>query len=120
MIDAGFSEADIATLEQTMQYQAASKAKNNTAVRDYAFYALRLLRANTKIKTAVDSKSEYDRVKNLSYTLFGGFGPGQIRYLLRFADAETIAQTMYRLRDESWARGWLRTRSAILSLARAA
>jgi hypothetical protein len=122
MIDAGFTEVYIATLESTMQYQAASKAENNTAVRDYAFYALKLLKASTKTKANTDTtavsnpKHDYDRIKTIAYSLFGGFGRGQITYLLRYADADTIIRLMYDLRRDSWKYGWTRTRNAVESL----
>lgn len=69
--------------------------------------------------TAVDNQSgtsDYNRVRDIAYTLFGGFGPGQIRYLLRFTDADTIVRIMFELRSQHWSRGWVRTRDRVTRL----
>lgn len=83
------------------------------------YTAVKALKKQKHIKTAVVSASPvdaYNRVRDTAYTLFGGFGPSQVRWLLRFADADTICTLMFRLRSESWSRGWVRTKAAVEAL----
>jgi hypothetical protein len=109
MLDAGYTEAYINTVAEYLAHKYQTAVKN-------AFKAYKQQRQLQK--TAVYN-TEYKRVSDTAYTLFGGFGQGQVRWLLRFADAETICGIMFRLRSESWARGWLRTKAEVEALARA-
>jgi hypothetical protein len=111
LLDAGYTPEQLNRLADMMLL--ARKLK--TAV------STKSIKNKTKTTTAVVvSISPDEKVKNYAYTYFGGFGPGQISYLLRYADANTIIGIMRDLSNDSWKYGWVRTRQAVESLARAA
>lgn len=110
---AGLTQDEINALQEYHAIRAAVQGgKGGTAVSITSTKSTK--RLNTT--TAVVSSTDHEIIRDLAYTLFGGFGPGQIRYLLRFADAKTIVSVMYQLRRESWARGWVRTRDCVMRL----
>lgn len=78
-----------------------------------------------EIDTAVattDRASDAERVSRAAQELFGGFTRTQVRRVLavcryRRVPVEALLRTMHRLRAESWAKGWVRTRDAAECLA---
>jgi hypothetical protein len=113
LLDAGYTPEQLNRLANMMLL--ARKLKTAVSIK-----STKSNKANTQTTAVSVSMPPDEKVKNYAYTYFGGFGPGQISYLLRYADANTIIGIMRDLRNDSWKYGWVRTRQAVESLARAA